>query len=451
MESFVMFPSMMVLCAVFLGLLNVESLLFSLSYSLIFLGGTMGASLEALELGSFFFMFDSISFVMIVMSLLVVLSSVWASEAEFKVGGDWANMMMCFQITSVICLVGFSCVGLFSFFMVYEMSVIPMMGLILFWGAQPERITAVLVMVIYTLLGSIPLFIGILEWWFYSGTDSMVICQLLASSDMGGSWGIEAIILGISSFLVKLPMYGVHSWLPKAHVEAPVSGSMILAGIMLKLGGYGLIRFLWCFSIHPNYLTNFIMVVSVVGGFMASLACLVQSDLKRLIAFSSVSHMSMVLGGVLSMSEVGMKGGVLMMFSHGFSSPCLFYLMNEVSINRKSRSLVVCKGFMVVDPSISLVWFLMSSLNLGCPPSMSYFSEIFIIGSVMDYSYFMGFLILVSFLAGIFSMVLFCFINHGPKSWKMDFKSTSSSRPLVVSFFCSMLSFMWFFFVLSIL
>ena len=382
------------------------------------------------------------------MSLLVVLRRVWASEVEFKVGGDWSNLMLCFQITSVVCLVGFRCVGLFRFFIVYEIRVIPIIGLILFWGAQPERITAVLVIVIYTLLGSIPLFIGILEWWIYGGTDRIVICQLIARSNIGGGWGIEITILGISRFLVKLPIYGVHSWLPKAHVEAPVRGSIILAGIMLKLGGYGLIRFLWCFSIHPNYLSNFIIVISVVGGFIARLACLVQRDLKRLIAFSSVRHMAIVLGGVLSMREVGIKRGVLIMFRHGFRSPCLFYLINEVRVNRKSRSLVICKGFMVVDPSISLVWFLMSRLNLGCPPSISYFREILIVGRTINYRYFIGFLILVSFLAGIFSMVLFCFINHGPKSWKIDFKFTRSSRPLVVRFFCRALSFMWFLFLI---
>lgn len=150
------------------------------------MGGIINVSLEALELGRFFFFFDGIRFVMVVISLLVVLRRVWAREAEFKVGGDWINLILCFQITSVVCLGGFRCVGLFRFFMLYEIRVIPIIGLILFWGAQPERITAVLVIVIYTLLGSIPLFIGILEWWLYRGTDRIVICQLLVRSDMGG-------------------------------------------------------------------------------------------------------------------------------------------------------------------------------------------------------------------------------------------------------------------------
>lgn len=205
-----------------------------------------------------------------------------------------------------------------------------------------------------------------------------------------------------------------------------------------------------CFSIYPNLTTNFIIVIRVVGGFFASVACLTQRDLKRLIAFSSVGHIGMVLGGILSIGELGIKRRVLIMFGHGLSSPCLFYLMNEVRANRKRRSSVVCKGFLIMDPSISLVWFLMRRLNLGCPPSISYFREVIIRGRVLQYSYFLGVLGIISFLAGVFSIFLFSSINHGPKREKMDFKG-GGSRPLLVVMLCRLLRFAWFLFLVRVI
>nr|ABF60120.1 NADH dehydrogenase subunit 4 [Hiatella arctica] len=447
MEGLCLLPSSLALFLIVLGSYNLQMLVGLLTICLLFFLGNIDLSLEFIELTSFFFMADEMSLLMFLMSLLVVKMSVWASESELNSNLNFGWISICFQSTSVICLVAFSCVNLFSFFIAYEMSVIPMVALIIFWGAQPERMGAVMVMIIYTLLGSVPLLVLILWWWTSMGSDSMVVNDIMLYQNLEESTFpmSDLMILGIISFLVKSPMYGVHGWLPKAHVEAPVSGSMILAGILLKLGGYGLIRFMWCFNVEVNFFTNLTMVLSAIGACIASLACLNQSDLKRLIAFSSVSHMGMVLSSVMSMSDVGVKVGVFMMFAHGLSSPCLFYLMSEVSVNRKSRSSIVCKGFLVMDPMISLVWFIMSSLNLGCPPSISYFSEIFIVSVVLFYSYWLMILALVSFLAGLFSMVLFCSINHGSKSWKMDYKQVGSSRPFVVNLFSALVSFFWFF------
>jgi NADH-ubiquinone oxidoreductase chain 4 len=182
--------------------------------------------------------------------------------------------------------------------------------------------------------------------------------------------------------MVKLPMYVVHLWLPKAHVEAPVSGSMILAAVLLKLGGYGIYRFIG-FSSGFNFYLFFLMSLALVGGFLLSMVCRVQTDMKALVAYSSVVHMGTMFGGLISLGYLGSLGALLMMVGHGFCSSGLFLIVNLIFERRGSRMIMVNKGFMMVVPSFSIMVFLLRVFNVGAPPSINIFSEVFLSRSIL--------------------------------------------------------------------
>jgi len=200
---------------------------------------------------------------------------------------------------------------------------------------------------LYTLFASLPLLILI----FYLSGDFNSI--LLNRFSKGALEGVFYYFL-LGAFLVKFPIYRVHLWLPKAHVEAPVRGSIILAGILLKLGGYGIIRFINLISYSFFFAQNFLMRLSLWGGFIVSLICLYQVDIKLLVALSSVVHISTCIRGLVLLNDFGYKGRVIIIISHGLTSSGLFYLVGVVYSRRGRRRLMVNKGLINLIPRISL-------------------------------------------------------------------------------------------------
>nr|QNE85759.1 NADH dehydrogenase subunit 4 [Helina impuncta] len=357
---------------------------------------------------SYMFGCDMISYGLILLSLWIISLMLMASELIFKLN-NYVNLFMFNIIFLLIMLIlTFSSMSLFMFYLFFESSLIPTLFLILGWGYQPERLQAGIYLLFYTLLVSLPMLIAIFYLYKMTGTMNFYLLNNFM-------FNYEILYFSLLiSFLVKMPMFLVHLWLPKAHVEAPVSGSMILAGIMLKLGGYGLLRVIPFLQLI-NLKLNFVWIsISLSGGVLISFVCMYQTDLKSLIAYSSVVHMGVVLSGLMTMSYMGLYGSYILMIAHGLASSGLFCLANISYERLGSRSLFINKGLLNFMPSMSLWWFLLCSVNMAAPPSMNLLGEIFLINSIVSWSWFsMLLLFLISFFSVAYTLYLYAYSQHG--------------------------------------
>nr|UUF68426.1 NADH dehydrogenase subunit 4 [Oreta sp.] len=351
---------------------------------------------------------DIMSYGLILLSIWICSLMIMASENLLK-----SSYYVSFFLFNVIFLLimlymTFSVMNLFLFYMFFEGSLIPTLMLIVGWGYQPERIQAGLYLLFYTLFASLPLLMGIFYLYEYQNFLMMYFMKFL---NLNLSLFYFCMVM---AFLVKMPMYFVHLWLPKAHVEAPVSGSMILAGIMLKLGGYGLLRLMIMIQ-EIGLKMNFLwVIISLIGGFYISLKCFCQVDIKSLIAYSSVAHMSIVIGGIMTMNNWGFIGAYILMIGHGLCSSGMFCLANINYERFHSRSLFINKGMMNFMPSMSLWWFLLMSSNMAAPPSLNLVGEISLINSLLSWSSLsMIMLMLISFFSAGYSLYLYSYTQHG--------------------------------------
>nr|ALO77548.1 NADH deshydrogenase subunit 4 [Myodermum sp. MYO01] len=356
---------------------------------------------------SYFLGCDLLSFVMVLLSFWICSLMLLASEKVYS-SNYYYNLFTLMLLLLMVCLfLTFGSLNLFIFYLFFEMSLIPTLILIMGWGYQPERLQAGVYLLFYTLFASLPMMISL--FYYYEKFNSLDFFYLVYLVD---NWFVYLCMNMV--FFIKMPMYFVHLWLPKAHVEAPVAGSMILAGVMLKLGGYGLMRLMSVFLSVGMKMNYIFIVISLVGGFLVSLLCLRQSDIKSLIAYSSVVHMGLVLGGIMTLSYWGMMGALVMMVAHGLCSSGLFCLANISYERLGSRSLFLNKGLLNLMPVMAMWWFMFSCCNMAAPPSLNLLGEIMLINSLVGWSsYTMVFMSLVSFLSAAYSLYLYSYSQHG--------------------------------------
>nr|WES13242.1 NADH dehydrogenase subunit 4 [Fenusa (Kaliofenusa) sp. 1 GYN-2022b] len=378
---------------------------------------------------------DLLSFGLIILSFWICSLMFMSSEVIFS-QSNYSNLFTLIVLTLMTFLfLTFSVKNMLLFYLFFESSLIPVLFLIMGWGLQLDRIQASMYLLFYTLVSSLPLLLSIIYIYLnYNTLDFVLIFENIFYLKH-----IYLYFFFILAFLVKMPMFMVHLWLPKAHVEAPVSGSMILAGVMLKLGGYGLLR-VFMMMYNLSNLINFIIIsISLVGGLIISLICLFQIDLKSLIAYSSVAHMSMLLGGLMTMFNWGLMGSFLMMISHGLCSSGLFCLVNIIYERLGSRSILINKGLINFMPSMSLWWFMLCSSNMAAPPSLNLLGEIMLINSMVSWSWLVLILLMfLSFFMASYTLYMYSFTQHG----KLNFNLYSFSQGYVREFLLLILH--WF-------
>nr|QPO06932.1 NADH dehydrogenase subunit 4 [Anopheles funestus] len=377
---------------------------------------------------SYYFGLDMISYGLILLSFWICGLMLMASESVYLLNNHKSLFIFMILFLLLMLVLTFSSMSMFMFYLFFEASLIPTLFLILGWGYQPERLQAGIYLLFYTLLASLPLLIGI----FYILNFMNTLSFILLSNCFFMNMNLLYLSL-VFAFLVKMPMFLVHLWLPKAHVEAPVSGSMILAGILLKLGGYGLLRMFSLLQISGMKFNYWWISISLVGGVLISLVCLRQTDLKALIAYSSVAHMGIVLSGLLTMSYWGLTGSYALMIAHGVCSSGLFCLANISYERMGSRSLLINKGLLNFMPSLSLWWFLLCSGNMAAPPTLNLLGEISLLNSIVAWSWVsMIMLSLLSFFSAAYSLYLFAYSQHGKVYSGIYFFSGGSLREFLL-------------------
>jgi NADH-quinone oxidoreductase subunit M len=300
-----------------------------------------------------------------------------------KVDKDVKSYIAWMLVLEGACLGSFLALDLLVFFVFFELTLVPMYFIIAGWGYE-NRVYASLKFFLYTLFGSAFMLVGLLALVFLSaGEGQNLTFDLVTLADRQGlavetaRWIFLAFAIG---FAVKVPLFPVHTWLPDAHTEAPTAGSVILAGVLLKLGTYGLVRFgLYLFPEASVHLAPILLTLAVIGITYGALVATVQRDLKRLIAYSSVAHLGFIVLGTFAFTAQGLSGSVLQMVNHGLSTGALFFLVGMISERRHTRQISELRGLAKSMPVLGAVFLVVMLSSVGLPGLNGFIGEFLIL------------------------------------------------------------------------
>jgi NADH-quinone oxidoreductase subunit M len=325
----------------------------------------------------------SVLFVMLTTFLMpIVIASCWSVETQVK------EYMIAFLVLEGLMLGVFCALDLVLFYIFFEAGLIPMFLIIGIWGGK-ERIYAAFKFFLYTLLGSVLMLVAMVAMYFDAGTTDIV--QLLTHDFAHSNFSLLGITVTgglqtllflafFASFAVKMPMWPLHTWLPDAHVQAPTAGSVVLAAILLKMGGYGFLRFsLPMFPVGADVMSTFVLWISAIAIVYTSLVALAQSDMKKLIAYSSVAHMGYVTMGIFAANQQGIDGAIFQMIGHGFISGALFLCVGVIYDRMHTREIDAYGGLAVRMPAYATIFMFFTMANVGLPGTSGFVGEFLIL------------------------------------------------------------------------